>query len=85
MTQFSCGIISNRPLISEYTGDAETFYAVFHGMLCDNLLPTKFEDLSDTNILLSEVGTRMLSHLSGDPSVVSCNIDSYENTVLSQK
>ena len=75
-----------KPLISEYTGDAENVYAVFYGLLCDNnLLPTKFEDLSDINILLSEVGTRMLLHLSGDPSVVSCNIDSYVNTILSEK
>ena len=55
-------------------------------MACsDNLLPTKFEDLPDTNILLSEVGTCMLLHLSGEPSVVSCNIDSYENIILSEK
>ena len=27
----------------------------------------------------------MLLHLSGEPSVVSCNIDSYENTILSEK
>ena len=27
----------------------------------------------------------MLLHLSGEPSVVSCNIDSYESTILSEK
>ena len=72
-------------MISEYTGDAEKCYAVFYGLLCDNLLPTKFEDLPDTNILLAEVGTCMLLHLSGEPSVVSRNMDSYENTILSEK
>ena len=77
---------SFQPLISLYTGDAEKFYA--DGLLCENLLPTKFEDLSDANILLSEVCDCMLLHLSGDPSSVSCNIDPYEkveNTVLSEK
>ena len=77
-----------KPLISLYTGDAEKFYAVFCGLLCENLLPTKFEDLSDANILLSEVCNCMLLHLSDDSSSVSCNIDSYEkveNTVLSEK
>ena len=58
-----------KPLISEYKGDAEKWYAVFYGLLCDNLLPTKFEDLPDTNISLPEVGACMLLHLSGEPSV----------------
>ena len=31
-----------KPLILEYTGDAEKCYSVFHGLLCDNLLATKF-------------------------------------------
>ena len=54
-----------RPVIDSFNGDAEKFYSMFYALFIDNLLPSKFNDRSLTNTLLSEVANEMLIHLSG--------------------
>ena len=51
--------------ISKYNGDAEKFYSQFYGLLYENLLPSKFEDVLLTNTLLTEVANQILKELSG--------------------
>ena len=46
-------------------------YSVFYGLLLDNLLPSKFEDETVTNILMTETTNHILIHLSGDSDIVS--------------
>lgn len=52
-----------RPLIDEHTGDGEKFFTGFYGLLDENLLPSKFHDITLTNILMMEVGNLVLIHL----------------------
>ena len=54
-----------KQLIEKYKGDAENFFQGFYGLLVENLLPSKFQDSTLTNILLTEVANHMLIHLSG--------------------
>ena len=58
-----------RPLIDAYSGDAEKFYAEFFGLLSENMLPTKFDDIiTTTNILMTEVANHILRYLSNENS-----------------
>ena len=67
-----------RPVIDEFNGNAEKFYATFYGLLVENILPIKF-DITNTNILMSEVANHILIYLSdinmntnnGPPEVIS--------------
>lgn len=59
-----------KPIIGKYNGDAEDFYANFYGLLKDNLLPSKFEDTTLSNIILTELANHVLIHLSGNDKVV---------------
>ena len=52
-----------RPLIDEHTGDGEKFFTGFYGLLDENLLPSKFHEITLTNILMMEVGNLVLIHL----------------------
>ena len=54
-----------RPLLDEFNGNAERFYAQFYGLLAENILPLKFDDITSTNILMTEVANHILIHLSG--------------------
>ena len=45
------------------------FILVF--MVLDNLLPSKFEDETVTNILMTEAANHILIHLSGGSDIVS--------------
>ena len=47
------------------------FILVFYGLLLDNLLPSKFEDETVTNILMTEAANHILIHLSGGSDIVS--------------
>ena len=53
-----------RPLLDEFNGNAERFYAQFYGLLAENILPLKFDDITSTNILMTEVANHILIHLS---------------------
>ena len=55
----------------DFSGDAEKFYSGFYGLLLDNLLPSKFEDETVTNILMTEAANHILIHLSGGSDKVS--------------
>lgn len=57
-----------KVIIKDFNGDAEKFYTEFYGRLIDNLLPSKFEDIALTNILLTEVANHLLIHLNGGGS-----------------
>ena len=35
-----------RPVSDGFKGNAETFYAEFYGLLTENILPFKFEDIT---------------------------------------
>ena len=58
-------------IVEDFSGDAEKFYSVFYGLLLDNLLPSKFEDKTVTNILMTEAANHILIHLSGGSDIVS--------------
>ena len=60
-----------RPLIHAYSSDAEKFYAEFHALLSKNMLPTKCDDITVTNILMTEVANHILMHLSDKNSDIS--------------
>ena len=72
-----------KPIIEKYNGDAETFYMDFYGLLAGNLLPSKFEDSTISNILLTEVANHMLIHLSGVNKDALGNIENV--TFISEK
>lgn len=72
-----------KNIIEEYNGSAESFYAQYYGLLSENLLPTKFEDITLTNILLTEVANFMLLHLSGDNNVIPSSNESTTATTAS--
>ena len=57
--------------MEDFSGDAEKFYSGFYGLLLDNLLPSKFEDETVTNILMIEAANHILIHLSGGSDIVS--------------
>ena len=40
-------------IVEDFSGDAEKYYFGFYGLLLDNLLPSKFEDETVTNILMT--------------------------------
>ena len=46
-------------IVEDISGDAETFYFGFYGLLLDNLLPSKFEDETVTNILMTEAANHI--------------------------
>ena len=52
-------------IVEDFSGDAKKFYSDFYGLLLDNLLPSKFEDETVTNILMTEAASHILIHLSG--------------------
>ena len=52
-----------------FKGDPEKFYSVFFGLMCTNLMPDHFEDMTITNTLLREVSTEVLLHMSGGNKV----------------
>ena len=56
-------------VIYEFNGDAEDFFSSYYGLLCANLLFDKFDDITLSNILLTEVANDMLIHLSGSDVV----------------
>ena len=60
-------------IVEDFSGDAEKFYSGFYGLLLDNLLPSKFEDQTVTDILMTEAANHIFIHLSGgsDISVTS--------------
>ena len=58
-------------IVEDFSGDAEKFYSGFYGLLLDNLLPSKFEDETVTNILMTEAANHILIHLSGGSDIVS--------------
>ena len=60
-----------QSILTNFNGDAEKFYAEFYGLLMVNLLPSKFEDVTLSNILLTEVANHVLIHLSGGSDIVS--------------
>ena len=60
-----------RPLIHAYSSDAEKFYAEFYTLLSKNMLPTKFDDITVTNILMTEVANHILLRLSDKNSDIS--------------
>ena len=51
-------------IVEDFSGDAEKFYSGFYGLLLDNLPPSKFEDETVTNILMTEAANHILIHLS---------------------
>ena len=57
--------------MEDFSGDAEKFYSGFYCLLLDNLLPSKFEDETVTNILMTEAANHILIHLSGGSDIVS--------------
>ena len=54
-----------RGLIDSFDGGAEMFYSYFYALFLNNLLPTKFDDKTLTNTLMSELANEILVHLSG--------------------
>ena len=58
-------------IVEDFSGDAEKFYSCFYGLLLDNLLPSKFEDETVTNILMTGAANRILVHLSDGSDIVS--------------
>ena len=58
-------------IVEDFSGDAEKFYSVFYDLLLDNLLPSKFEDETVTNILMTEAANHIIIHLSGGSDIVS--------------
>ena len=54
-----------RPLIDSFNGSPEKFYAEFYGLMAENMMPLKFDDITLTNILMSEVANHILLDLSG--------------------
>ena len=54
-----------RGLIDSFDGVAEKFYSYFYALFLNNLLPTKFDDNTLTNTLMSELANEILVHLSG--------------------
>ena len=60
-----------RPLIHAYSSDAEKCYAEFYALLSKNMLPTKFDDITVTNILMTEVANHILMHLPDKNSDIS--------------
>ena len=58
-------------IVEEVGGDAEKFYSGFYGQLLDNLLPSKFEDETVTNILMTQPANHILIQLSGGSDIVS--------------
>ena len=59
-----------KDIVEDFSGDAEKFYSGSYGLLLDNLLPSKFEDETVTNILMTEAAN-ILIHLSGGSDIVS--------------
>ena len=53
-----------RHIIDGFKGNAEKFYGEFYGLLAENIIPFKFEDITYTNILMVEVANHILIHLS---------------------
>ena len=52
-------------MVSKFHGNVENYYSSSYGLLQENSLPEKFGgDITLTNILLPEVGSHMLTHLS---------------------
>ena len=62
-------------IVEDFSGDAEKFYSGFYGLLLDNLLPSKFEDETVTNILMTEAANYILIHLSGGSEHVRADRD----------
>ena len=56
-------------VIYEFNGDAENLFSSYYGLLCDNFLSGKFDDITLSNILLTEVANDMLIHRSGSDVV----------------
>ena len=54
-----------KEVINGFNGDAEKFYSNFFSLLVTNVLPSKFDDASVTNTLMSELANIFLNHLSG--------------------
>ena len=54
-----------RGLIDPFDGVAEKFYSYCYALFLNNLLPTKFDDKTLTNTLMSELANKILVHLSG--------------------
>ena len=57
--------------MEDFCGNAEKFYSGFYGLLLDNLLPSKFEDETVSNILMTEAANHILIHLSDGSDLVS--------------
>ena len=57
--------------MEDYSGDAEKFYSGVYGLLLDNLLPSKSEDETVTNILMTEAANHILIHFSDGSDIVS--------------
>ena len=57
--------------MEDFSGAADKFYSGFYGLLLDNLLPSKFEDETVTNILMTEAANHNLIHLSSGSDIVS--------------
>ena len=54
-----------RGLIDSFDGVAEMFYSYFYALFLNNLLPSKFDDKTLRNTLMSELAGEILVHLSG--------------------
>ena len=54
-----------RGLIDSFDGVAGRFYSYFYALFLNNLLPSKFDDKTLTNTLMSELANEILVHLSG--------------------
>ena len=58
-------MVQTRGLIDSFDGVAEKFYSYLYALFLNNLLPTKFDDKTLTNTLMSELANKILVHLSG--------------------
>ena len=56
-------------VIYQFNGDADNFFSDFYDLPCDNLLSGKFEDITLSIILRTEVANDILIHLSGSDVV----------------
>lgn len=59
-------IVKLKPVVNKFSGDREKFYAEFYGLLIKNLLPSKFDNISISNILMTEVANHILVYLLND-------------------
>ena len=54
-----------KPVVEKFHGNAENYYSNFYGLLQENLLPNvSGGDITQTNVLLSEVSNHVLMRLS---------------------